>query len=279
LTADNAVVLYFDVANQANEVPSCLDQQGWLVDIEDVIARGYHSGTACYTCGEGLDGHEIPDDSETNHKEKRQTRRVEYYRLWGGGTWDTDFIDIPADTPDDQVDQAIRKATERIQWRDDPPVIVGCYNDGHDGEPGSLGCVNCGRTDLPLHVNRQCAECGPDEKQAPRIRAECHSDDRIYSAQFDALPWFQQATDGDILNLAEEGWGDGYAADEVGMFITDTVADVQKMFDYLEHYNQPGVRHIGWVCTVNKDDVLQWLESHRPQLQRQVLAIEERISG
>ena len=59
-----------------------------------------------------------------------QTRRVEYYRLWGGdsGTWDTDYIDIPADTPDDMVDKAIRKAAETVQWRDEPPVIVGYYS-------------------------------------------------------------------------------------------------------------------------------------------------------
>jgi len=63
-----------------------------------------------------------------------KTRRVEYYRLWAGnsgdsGTWDTDFIDIPADTPDHKVDEAIRMAAAEIKWRDDVPVIVGCYCD------------------------------------------------------------------------------------------------------------------------------------------------------
>lgn len=61
-----------------------------------------------------------------------KTRRVEYYRLWArnsgdSGTWDTDFIDIPADTPDDMTDKAIRKAAAKIGYRDGPPVIVGCY--------------------------------------------------------------------------------------------------------------------------------------------------------
>ena len=68
----------------------------------------------------------------------RKTRRVEYYRLWGGdlahGTWDTNFIDITTNTPDDMLDEAIRTAARRIAWRDEPPVIVGCYCDAGDQE-------------------------------------------------------------------------------------------------------------------------------------------------
>ncbi len=66
-------------------------------------------------------------------------RRVEYYRLWAGnsgdaGTWDTDFIEIPADTPDDKVANAVREAAAMIDWQNDVPVIVGYYCDA--GEHG-----------------------------------------------------------------------------------------------------------------------------------------------
>ena len=57
LTVDNAVTIHFIVANQANEVSSCLDQEGWLVDIEGVVAHGYHSGPGGRACGEVLEGH------------------------------------------------------------------------------------------------------------------------------------------------------------------------------------------------------------------------------
>ena len=65
-----------------------------------------------------------------------KVRCVEYYRLWGGdsGTWDTDFIDIPADTPDDNLGQAIRTAAAAIGWRDEVPVVVGYYADADEGE-------------------------------------------------------------------------------------------------------------------------------------------------
>jgi hypothetical protein len=67
----------------------------------------------------------------------KKTRQIEYYRLWSGnsgdsGTWDTDFINIAADTPDDKVDKAIRKAAAEIEWRDDVPVIVGYYCDAEE---------------------------------------------------------------------------------------------------------------------------------------------------
>jgi len=62
------------------------------------------------------------------------TIEVEYYRLWLGGTWDTYFIDIPADTPEDQYDAAILAAAKLIDWRDGPPMIVGHYSGPHDEE-------------------------------------------------------------------------------------------------------------------------------------------------
>ena len=66
-----------------------------------------------------------------------KTRRVEYFRLWAGnsgdsGTWDTDFIEIPVDTADDELGNAIRKAAAEIKWQDDVPVIVGCYCDSDE---------------------------------------------------------------------------------------------------------------------------------------------------
>lgn len=55
-------------------------------------------------------------------------RKIEYYRCWQDGTWDTDFIDVPDNTPENQVQQAIQKAVEQINWKETPPVIVGLYH-------------------------------------------------------------------------------------------------------------------------------------------------------
>jgi hypothetical protein len=64
---------------------------------------------------------------------KSKTRSVEYYRCWAGnngdsGTWDTAYIDVPADTPEDRLEEAVREAVAKIDWRDgEAPVLVGLY--------------------------------------------------------------------------------------------------------------------------------------------------------
>jgi hypothetical protein len=60
-------------------------------------------------------------------------RQIKYYRLWPGesgdsGTWDTDFVEISANTPNDQIDQAVEKAVAAIRWRNEPPIITGIYS-------------------------------------------------------------------------------------------------------------------------------------------------------
>jgi hypothetical protein len=63
----------------------------------------------------------------------KKTREIEYYRLWPGGsgdsgTWDTDVVEIPADTPEDKIAEAVEKAVSKIQWRDQPPILTGVYS-------------------------------------------------------------------------------------------------------------------------------------------------------
>ena len=61
-------------------------------------------------------------------KPRNGTILVEYYRLWDDDTWDTEFIPIPADTPLERADVAVREAADKIQWTDDIPVVVGLYH-------------------------------------------------------------------------------------------------------------------------------------------------------
>jgi hypothetical protein len=63
----------------------------------------------------------------------KTTREIEFYRLWAGnggasGTWDTDFVDIPADTPDELIAAAVQRAADQIAWNPTPPVAVGVYS-------------------------------------------------------------------------------------------------------------------------------------------------------
>lgn len=59
LTAEQSVILGVTIANQTFELPSQLDQDGWLMDVDDLVVNGYHSFTSCNHCNEGLDQDEI----------------------------------------------------------------------------------------------------------------------------------------------------------------------------------------------------------------------------
>jgi len=60
-------------------------------------------------------------------------RQVEYFRCWAGGghgTWDTDFIEIPVDLHEDEIENAVKEAAAKIKWpNDEAPVFVGLYCD------------------------------------------------------------------------------------------------------------------------------------------------------
>ena len=159
-------------------------------------------------------------------------------------------------------------------------IAADVNNSGIDGQIGYL-VAQMGVQSATKQLDRLAAEKAPSTTAASdeEVRAECHSDDGIYAAQFNAVRWFEQADESEVLELAADDWGDSYAADGIGMFMADFVPDVQKMFDYLEHYNQTQKKHIGWVCTVNKDQALQWLKAHRPLLHQRMLNLKESEDG
>ena len=55
------------------------------------------------------------------------TRTVEYFRCWDDHTWDTDFIEVPADTPEEKLDEAVIEAAQAIDWENEAPALVGLY--------------------------------------------------------------------------------------------------------------------------------------------------------
>src|SRR5579862_6158644 len=53
----------------------------------------------------------------------------------------------------------------------------------------------------------------------PKVAASCYSDDHVVEVKnFDATPWFAQASDEDLLALHDEGYGGDYTADSVAEF-------------------------------------------------------------
>jgi hypothetical protein len=100
------------------------------------------------------------------------------------------------------------------------------------------------------------------------IRAEAHSDDHIQEVEFDASPWFRQASDQEILDLAACDWGGDYPADGVAEFMSGQNPDLDALFGYLHsiHNLRSKTDCCGFECHVNSDDAIAWLKQHRPAL-------------
>ena len=100
------------------------------------------------------------------------------------------------------------------------------------------------------------------------IRAECHSDDRVVEVEFDATPWFQQASDKSIIELAEIDWGLDYASDDVAEKLAESNEEIAEMFKYISIVQR--TKHMGFECTVNEDDALKWIAENRPTLTKEL---------
>lgn len=112
---------------------------------------------------------------------------------------------------------------------------------------------------------REDDEDDEDEDSPAVIPAEVHRDDRGYEAKFDALPWFQQATDEQIRALADIGWGGNYAADVVAQFCKDIDQDVEEVLNHT--CCEEGM---GFECHVDSIPAMTWLMIHRPKLWRAI---------
>jgi len=108
------------------------------------------------------------------------------------------------------------------------------------------------------------------------IKAETHSDDHNVETEFDAVHWFTIATDAQILNLADCGWGGDYPADEVAQWSSDLYDGVDKVFNYIATIqDDPSKKDMsGFECHVNESDAMEWLKEHRPHLYEQLKAKE-----
>jgi len=97
------------------------------------------------------------------------------------------------------------------------------------------------------------------------IPAYCHTDDRRIDVEFDATPWFRQASNNEITDLAACGFGGDYPADEVAIWMADQHPGIANMFKYIEAVTTP--RHSeGFECHVGEVAATAWVKRYRPYL-------------
>lgn len=123
----------------------------------------------------------------------------------------------------------------------------------HSGldDPGDLGLV---------YVLAKGVEYGPATPNN-MIQAEVHSDDHVYGVDFNATPWFDQASDEEIESLLNCDFGGDYPADEVARHFDGQNQEITILLDYCRRKDG-----IGFECHVDVDDVGKWLAENRPNL-------------
>jgi len=99
------------------------------------------------------------------------------------------------------------------------------------------------------------------------INAEVHSDDGNVKTDFDATPWFEYASEKQIIELARCDWGGEKPADIVAEFCSDTDENVKNVFNYLEAFDRSSSRNPpGFKCHVDKVSARVWIEANYPKL-------------
>jgi hypothetical protein len=92
------------------------------------------------------------------------------------------------------------------------------------------------------------------------ITAVAHDDGYIFEILFDATPYFKGAAPDEIRKLAECGWGGDYPADFVAYHMESLNADLSQMLAYCQR------RKKGFECYVDRNEALDWLRDHRPDV-------------
>lgn len=105
---------------------------------------------------------------------------------------------------------------------------------------------------------------GANDARGGTIAGYVRSDDGYVAVEFDATPWFEQATFDEIRALREAGWCSG-PADAIAYFFAGLSVGVTDMFDHLAILS----KHRGWddpvgfECRVDGERAAAWLAEHR----------------
>jgi hypothetical protein len=103
------------------------------------------------------------------------------------------------------------------------------------------------------------------------IPAEVHSDDHKAKAEFDAVLYFEQADDNDLVELVRCDCSGDYPADEVAQHMADLNEDVGNVFTYLSFGPEQFGEKVGFECSVEQKQALAWIKANRPLVYQRLI--------
>ena len=159
------------------------------------------------------------------------------------------------------------------------PTPGACAKCGTHLKGGMCDDETCPYSDWPQRVSASDMESmSADEIVAKYglIRAEAHSDDRVFESAFFAEGWFIGASEDQIKPLAGEEWGRCEEADAVARSAEKT-PKACRLFEYVHARSAGGGEQIGFECTINPKDAMAWLRRQRYGLWAQLVCEEHGI--
>lgn len=100
---------------------------------------------------------------------------------------------------------------------------------------------------------------------SPSVKAKAHDDAYVNEVEFDAAPWFAQASDAEIIALRDIEWRGDEQADRVAIFFKDSSPGIADIMTFC-HATIRAARPVGFECAVDEDTAMTWLKQHRPGL-------------
>lgn len=126
-------------------------------------------------------------------------------------------------------------------------------------------------------------KAGESKAEYVPVAATVHSDDKEVDAKFDASPWFEQATEDNILDLARDQYKHEASSDVIAEFMADRDPKVKDVMNYVAERNvrlrEAGDEAEGFGCVVDEDQALEWVEKNRPYLLPKLAEIKEGLEA
>jgi hypothetical protein len=104
------------------------------------------------------------------------------------------------------------------------------------------------------------------------IPANIHSDDHVFSVDFDAEAWFKQATKKAILGLQSINYRGDYEADAVGEYFERANQQIRDLFKYIRLTKQ------GFEVVVDAKKAEAWLKKNKPKVWEACLTADEDVA-
>src|ERR1700751_302847 len=100
------------------------------------------------------------------------------------------------------------------------------------------------------------------------IHATCHTADNVWCVELDATPWFREADDPSIIDLAHRGWASTTIADSLER--RRGYEGLHDLVEYAAKRLQPdSLEDPAWEtfeCVVDAPEAVAWPEKNRPDV-------------